>query len=329
MPGPAIPDYVRDAPAVTFSPEPASVMAGDVDRVLMTLAAVSAVVVIAIASCIAFYCWRYRESADVARASGPMPIRRELLVELGWTLPVLAIFLGLFYWGMTLYAEEYGAAGDAALVNVVGKQWMWKLEHHGGVREINELHLAAGERVRVRLTSQDVIHSFYLPAFRVKRDAVPGRYTSFVFTPIRPGIYSLFCSEFCGTDHSRMRGRVVVLSPGDFADWLAAQDVPQTPAQRGKALFTSFGCSGCHAPASDVHAPSLAGLYGRPVPLASGGMAVADAAYLRDSILLPQKDVAAGYEPIMPSYRGQIAEEEIYDLIAYIRSLGAEGAEGS
>lgn len=317
-------DYVRDAPAgIAVLPDQASTIAGEVDLLFWVLVAVCTGMVLLILGLIAVFCWRYREGADVARPSGSLPERQTLMIEAAWTAPVIAVFLILFYWGAMVYARQYGEDSDAVTVNVIGKQWMWKAEHHGGVAEINELHVPVGERIRVRLTSQDVIHSFSIPAFRLKRDAVPQRYTSFTFTATRPGVYSLFCTEFCGTDHSRMRGRVVAMTPADFEAWLAVQDVPTSPAQQGERLFIAYGCSGCHTGDSTVHAPGLAGLYGRPVQLAGGGSVVADHDYIRDSILLPQKHLVAGYRPVMPSFQGQIPEGEILKIIAYLQSLGA------
>jgi cytochrome c oxidase subunit 2 len=198
---------------------------------------------------------------------------------------------------------------------------MWTAQHPQGPREIGELHVAVGQPVRLVMTSQDAIHSFFAPAFRVKQDVLPGRYTEAWFTPTRAGRYHLFCAEYCGTDHARMGGQIVVLAPSAFADWLAARATSSDMAARGEALFRAHGCSGCHGASATIHAPDLAGLYGRPVPLANGTTVIADERYLRDSILLPQREVAAGYAPVMPSFTGRISDEEVFDLIAYIRSL--------
>ena len=214
---------------------------------------------------------------------------------------------------------------DALPVYVVGKQWMWKLQHRNGRREIDELHVPLGQPVRLVMTSQDVIHSFFVPAFRLKQDVVPGRYTSLWFTATRLGEFHLFCSEYCGTDHAAMLGRVVVMEPAAFARWLAAG--PRVPglAQQGFALFREHGCSGCHAAGSTVHAPSLDGLLGSHVHLQDGRTIVADENYVRDSILAPDKDIVAGFAPLMPSFAGQLSEEQIEALIAYLRSTGETG----
>jgi cytochrome c oxidase subunit II len=213
----------------------------------------------------------------------------------------------------------YKVPPDALPVYVVAKQWMWKLQHRNGKREINELHVPLGQPVRLIMTSQDAIHSFYVPAFRLKQDVLPGRYTGLWFTPTQLGEFQLFCAEYCGTEHSRMLGRIVVMPPAEYARWVASGTEHPSLAQYGFALFRKFGCSGCHAAGSTVHAPSLAGLLGREVHLQDGRTVIADENYVRDSILLPKKDVVAGFEPIMPSFAGQVSEEDIQALIAYLR----------
>jgi cytochrome c oxidase subunit 2 len=209
-------------------------------------------------------------------------------------------------------------------VYVVGKQWMWKVEHAGGRREIDELHLPMGRPVRVLLTSQDVIHSFFVPAFRIKQDAVPGRYTTLYFTPNRVGDFRLNCAEYCGTAHSRMGGRIVVMRPEDFQRWLAQGGGGPDMAARGFDALRKYGCTGCHDPRSSVHAPDLRSLYGRTVHLQDGRTVVADEAYIRDSVLLPKRDVVAGFEPIMPSFAGQVGEEDLLDIIAWLKTPGKE-----
>ena len=208
-------------------------------------------------------------------------------------------------------------------INVIGKQWMWKVQHPEGNREINELHVPVGRNVKLTLASQDVIHSFFLPSFRTKMDVVPGRYTTEWFQATKIGSYHLFCAEYCGTKHSGMVGRVVVMDPADYEDWLTKGQPGPTLVQEGERLFRELGCSGCHLGSSIVRAPPLEGLYGKPVPLQSGVIVIADEGYIRDSILLPNNQVTAGYEPVMPTYQGHVTEEEILELIAYIKSLGS------
>jgi cytochrome c oxidase subunit 2 len=262
---------------------------------------------------------RYRAGSAAPRVRKASQGRR---LEIAWTVIPLLLFLGLYAWGAADYIALYRPDPAAAEVAVVAKQWMWKAEHGNGRREVGELHLPLGRPVRLVLSSQDVIHSFFVPAFRVKQDAVPGRYTSVSFTPSQAGEYRLFCAEFCGAGHAAMMGRVVVLPPAEFARWLA--EGPRQPgmAARGFALYRRYGCSGCHDAGSSVHAPSLTGLLGRRVHLQDGRELVADEAYVRDSILLPRKDIVAGFEPIMPSFAGLVGEEELLEIIAYIRESG-------
>jgi cytochrome c oxidase subunit 2 len=242
-------------------------------------------------------------------------------IEIAWTLTPLLLFLAAFAWAARVYVARAAAPANALELYVVAKQWMWELQHPGGQREIDEMHVPRGQPIKLVMTSQDVIHSFFVPAFRLKQDVLPGRFTEMWFTASQSGRFHLFCAEYCGTDHSRMRGDVIVMEPAEFARWLDAHRGAPDMAGRGEALFRQFGCSGCHGENAVVHAPNLAGLFGRVVPLADGSTVIADERYVRDSILVPTKEVAAGYAPIMPSFAGQISDEEILDLIAYIKSL--------
>jgi cytochrome c oxidase subunit 2 len=210
-------------------------------------------------------------------------------------------------------------------VYVVGKQWMWKVQHLGGQREINELHIPLGSAVRLIMASEDVIHSFFIPAFRIKHDVVPGTTQTIWFRPRRPGVFHLFCAEYCGTDHSRMTGRIVVMEQPAFEQWLARQDVNGTLASGGERLFQQFGCGGCHGAGATVRAPALQGLYGKPVPLSDGTIEIADERYLRDAILKPRAKIVAGYQALMPSYEGKISEDELVQVTAYLKSLAEPG----
>jgi cytochrome c oxidase subunit II len=207
---------------------------------------------------------------------------------------------------------------------VVGKQWMWKLQHAEGKKEINELHIPLDRDISLTMTSQDVIHSFFVPAFRVKQDVVPGRYTTEWFHPTRLGEYHLFCAEYCGTNHSRMIGRIVVMEPAEYQQWLTSGESGESIALEGRRLFRDRGCSGCHEGSKTIHAPPLEGVYGKQVPLASGEIVTADDQYLRDSILLPGKQISAGYENIMPSFTGHISEGEIMKIIVYLKTTSQE-----
>jgi cytochrome c oxidase subunit 2 len=251
--------------------------------------------------------------------------------EVSWTAATLVGFLALFVWGASLYLNVYGAAADALPIYIIGKQWMWKAQHPGGQREINELHVPVHRSVRLIMASQDVIHSFFVPAFRVKHDVVPGRYQELWFEAEKVGVFQLLCAEFCGTDHSRMVGRIVVLDPADYEAWLARQDVSGTLASEGAALFRQLGCSGCHIGGGGVpgtvRAPPLDHLYGKPVPLSDGSIVIADERYIRDSILMPRSQVVAGYAPLMPSFAGRVSEDELIRLVAYIKSLATRYAQ--
>jgi cytochrome c oxidase subunit II len=294
----------------------ASDIGARVDALFLSLVALTGAVALVVLGLIVIFAVRYRAGSRAERTDPPASLR---WLELGWTFAPLAIFLGIFVWAAVVYAGFY-APGEAMTVFVVGKQWLWKAEHANGRREIDELHLPAGRPVRLVLSTEDVIHSFFVPAFRIKQDAVPGRYTSIRFTPTREGEYWLHCAEYCGTDHARMGGRVVVMAPSAFAQWLEKGSENRTLAARGFDVFRRLGCSGCHAPNSTVHAPELAGLFGRTVHLQDGRTVVADEAYLRDSILLPKRDVVAGYEPLMPSFQGQLDEGELAALISYLKT---------
>jgi cytochrome c oxidase subunit II len=303
----------------------ASTVARRTDALFIFMLVLCGVVAIGVCTVMVVFCVRYREGHTVSRGNIP----RRLWIEVTWTLVPLAIFLAIYAWASDQFVAMYRPPADALPVYVVAKQWMWKLQHRGGRREINELHVPLGQPVRLIMTSQDVIHSFFVPAFRLKQDVVPGRYTSLWFTADRLGEFQLFCSEYCGSEHSRMLGRIVVMEPGAYARWVASGTGEPSLAQYGFARFRQLGCSGCHSPQSTVHAPSLDGLLGRTVHLQDGRTLVADENYVRDSILLPKKDVVAGFDPVMPSFAGQVSEEDIQALIAYLRSTSPAGAPGA
>jgi cytochrome c oxidase subunit 2 len=247
-----------------------------------------------------------------------------VLLEVSWSVIPFLLTLGFFVWSGWLFFEIGRPPADALRIDVEARQWMWKFEHPGGQREINELHVPAGEPVKLVMISQDVIHSLYLPALRLKQDVLPGRYETTWFSADRPGVYPIRCAEFCGFDHSMMGGRVVVMAQADYARWLRQAGTDGSLAQQGFSLFRARGCSGCHEGNSSRRAPPLEGIYGRPVALDGGQVVMADDQYIRDSILDPNRQVAAGYTPIMPSFAGQLTEAELIRLTAYIKSLGAD-----
>lgn len=297
----------------------ASSFAGPVDTLLLFMLLLSAAIVLGVCTVLVWFAVKYRRGSAADRGGASS---RGLGIELTWTLLPLAIFLGLFVWSIGLFARMETPPDDAMPIYVVAKQWMWKAQHPGGQREINQLHVPLGVPVKLLLTSEDVIHSFYIPAFRVKQDVLPDRYTELWFEATEAGAFRLYCSEFCGTDHARMDGTVTVLPQAEYQAWLARGAPPQGLAERGAALFREHGCSGCHTPGSTVRAPPLDGIYGKAVPLSDGSTVTADASYIRDSILLPGKQVVAGYAPVMPSFAGQISEEDIQALVAYVQSRG-------
>lgn len=305
-------------------PESASNFAGPVDTLYFYLVGVSLFFTVLIFLLIAVFAIKYRRRSETER---PRPIHGHLQLELLWTVIPLIIVMTMFGWSAKLYFDMYTPPGRAMEIYVVGQQWMWKIQHPAGQREINELHVPVGRPVKLIMTSQDVIHSFYVPAFRVKRDVVPGRYTTLWFEATKTGEYHLFCAEYCGTEHSRMIGRVVVLDQAGYERWLRGGMAPgQSLAALGETLFQERGCVTCHREESGALGPSLVGLYGRTVTLQDGRTVLADEGYLRESILRPAAKIVAGYPPIMPAYEGQISEEGILQLIAYIRSLGEEGS---
>lgn len=264
---------------------------------------------------------KYRRGRSADRTH---PVNRNVWLETSWAVIPFLLTVLFFVWATKLYADLYRPPADALEIDVVAKQWMWKFEHPDGQREINDLHIPVGQPVTLIMASEDVIHSLFIPALRLKQDVVPGRYTRMWFTATRPGVYRLTCAEFCGSDHSVMGGRFIAMPRADYARWLRETAVDGTLAAQGKALFRSHGCSGCHDAAATVHAPALAGLYGRPVPLQDGRVVTADARYIRDSILLPQSQIAAGYPAIMPTYQNLLSEADVLKLVAYIQSLKVE-----
>jgi cytochrome c oxidase subunit 2 len=298
-----------------------------VDRLFNLLSVISGLVVLLVSALIIIFLARFHRGSKAPRGQVPERIDRE--VEIGWTAATLFTFLFIFWWAASNQIAALTPPKDALEIHVVAKQWMWRIQHPSGAREINELHVPANTDVRLAMTSEDVIHDLYLPALRLKQDILPDRYTNLWFNANKTGTFHLTCAEFCGTNHSAMAGRLVVVPPAEYARWTAAQPQGDDLAHQGAALFRSLGCSGCHAPGGTVHAPDLHGVYGHPVHLADGRTIVADEAYLRDSILLPNKDVVAGFAPIMPSFAGVASEAQIVELLAYIKSLATQGAGGS
>jgi cytochrome c oxidase subunit II len=302
-------------------PEQASTMAARVDTLYLFLVSVSAFFSVLIAVLVVTFAVRFRRRSE---KEIPPVIYGSVALELTWSLIPFGIVMVVFFWAADLFFAMARPPKGAMDVYVVGKRWMWKAQHMTGQREINELHVPVGVPIRINLTSEDVIHSFYVPAFRVKKDAVPGLYSATWFEATKPGRYHWFCAEYCGTKHSQMIGSVVVMEPAAFQDWLAG-GATGSLASVGEKLFQELGCGTCHRPDSLARGPNLQRLFGNTVRLASGEMLTADETYIRESIVNPSAKVVAGFQPIMPTYQGLVGEEGLMQLIAYIQSLGDLG----
>ncbi|MBI2897026.1 MAG: cytochrome c oxidase subunit II [Deltaproteobacteria bacterium] len=303
-------------------PERASTVAGEVDALYLALCLVSGLFAVLIAVLIVVFAIKYRRRSE---ADLPRPVSGSLGLEITWTVIPLVIALAFFAWGSSLYFTLTEVPRDALEVVVVAKRWMWKFQHLEGRREINELHVPVGRPIRLTMASEDVIHSFFVPAFRIKRDVVPGRTSITWFEATRPGRYRLFCAEYCGARHSGMVGWIVAMAPADWARWLRAEVAGESLAQRGAKIFVQHGCASCHRGGPSQRGPALEGLFGRRVRLEGGGTVLADEQYLRESIESPGARIVAGYSLLMPAYRGLVSQEELLDLIAYLRSLGPAG----
>jgi cytochrome c oxidase subunit 2 len=297
-------------------PESASTVSGSVDALYLFLLGVSALFVSGILCALLLFSVRYRRRPGrEARA-----IEGSTALELLWTGVPLAIVLFVFAWGTRLAVRMATPPAEGLRFQVTGKQWMWKVKHPSGQSEINSLHVPVGQRILLTMISEDVIHSFYVPAFRVKADVVPGLYSSLWFTPTRVGTYHLFCAEYCGTKHSAMIGQVIVLDPAEYQTWLEGRPSEKNPVEVGALLFQNLRCDTCHFTGAGARGPELARRFGQEVVLADGQTARFDAAYVRESLLEPARRISAGFQPLMPSYQGQLREDEILSLIAYLES---------
>jgi cytochrome c oxidase subunit II len=297
-------------------PERASTLAGNVDALFIFLLIVSGLMTLLIFVLIVFFAarFRYRPGVRAEQIEGSTPL------ELTWSIIPMFVFMAVFFWGAVVYFKERTPPRDATEVYVVAKQWMWKLEHAEGQREINQLHVPVGRDVKMIMTSQDVIHSFFVPAFRIKQDVLPGRYTTAWFRATKPGTYHLFCAEYCGTQHSGMIGSVVVMEPAQYEAWMSAG--PSGPlSATGEKIFAELGCVTCHRSDAQGRGPNLQGLFGKPVQLEDGRVVTADENYVRESILDPGTKIANGYKPVMPTFQGLLNEEQLNALVAYVKSL--------
>jgi cytochrome c oxidase subunit 2 len=302
-------------------PEQASTMAPRVDALFFFLIALSLFFGLLIAFLIVYFAVKYRRRPGNERGVSVPP---NIWLEIFWTAVPFGITMVLFFWGATVFFDQTQPPVGAIDITVVGRQWMWKLQHLEGQREIDELHVPIGRPVKLTMTSEDVIHDFFVPAFRVKMDVIPGRYTTLWFEATKEGEYPIRCSQYCGTQHSGMLGRVVAMTPADYQQWLGGGASGVSAAQAGQNLFQRLGCATCHRSEGTSQGPSLAGLFGKTVKLQGGKTVVADEGYIRESILEPQAKIVAGFQPVMPTFKGLVSEEGILQIIAYIKSLGQQ-----
>lgn len=296
----------------------ASTTAHRVDMLFFFLVGVCGCVGMLVAVLLIYFCVRYRRRP--CEMGNPAAVRESRMLEWFWTLAPLAIFIVVFAWGGEVYFSAFSPPPDATPVYVVAKQWMWKIQHPEGQREINTLHVPVGVPIKLLLISEDVIHSFFVPAFRLHMDVLPQRYTSAWFQATRPGEYHLFCSQFCGTNHAGMVGKVVAMEAAEYQHWLNFE-AEGSLALRGRQVFLQYRCLSCHSADASARGPVLENLFGKTIALEDGTTVVADHNYLRAAILHPSAQVVAGYRDIMPTYEGQLTEEEVLALIAFIQSL--------
>lgn len=298
-------------------PAEASTIAPYTDALYFFLVTISVVGLVFVTILIFYFSLRYR------RDKHPVAVQVEgsTILEATWTIIPLALFLVVFVWGGLLYFRIYNPPPNAMNIYVVGKQWMWKAEHPGGQHEIDALHIPVGQPIQLTMISQDVFHSFSIPDFRVKREVIPGRYSTVWFQATDPGTYHIFCTQYCGTLHSGMIGEVTAMTPADYKRWLDQSNSGMSLAQNGERLFASMGCNACHSGNASARGPNLAGVYGSKLTLTDGSQVLVNDAYLRDAILNPSQHVTAGYSPIMPTYQGQISEDGLIDLVEFIKQL--------
>ncbi len=302
-------------------PEVASTIAPRVDALYLFLVGLTAFMTILISVLVVVFMIKYKRqdpNSVGARIHGGM------VLEIAWSIIPLIIVMGIFVWATNIFFAIARPPAETMNIYATGKQWMWKFQHLDGQREINELHVPVGRKVKMIMTSEDVIHDLFVPAFRVKADVVPGRYTHMWFEATKAGEYHLFCAEYCGTKHSGMIGKVVVMEPDDFQAWLSGGVQEGSLASAGGKLFQDLACNTCHRPDAQGRGPVLQNLFGQTVSLASGESVVVDEAYIRESILMPSGKLTAGFQPIMPTFQGLVSEEGILQLIEYVKSLKTE-----
>jgi cytochrome c oxidase subunit 2 len=306
---------------IPLFPESASTIAADVDALYLFLVGISGFFSILIATLIVSFAVKYRRRHETQVGA---QVHGGLLLEIAWTVIPFLITLVIFFWGARLYFVMASPPFETLNIYVVGKQWMWKVQHVAGQREINQLHVPVGRPVKLIMTSEDVIHNFSIPAFRVKADVIPGRFVQIWFEPTKPGTYRIFCAEYCGTKHSGMTGEVVVMEPVAYQTWLSGGAPEGSLASTGGRLFADLACNTCHRPDSRGRGPVLNNVFGASVPLHDGSAVTADESYIRESIMTPAAKVTAGYQPVMPAFQGLVSEEQLLALIEYIKSLSSQ-----
>jgi cytochrome c oxidase subunit 2 len=305
-------------------PEQASTLAPRVDNLYLFIVAVTAFFGVLVSVLVVYFAAKYRTNDPLAigaRITGSIPL------ELAWSIIPFLISLVIFLWAADVYFDLYRPPDQTLEVYSTGKRWMWKFQHLDGQSEINELHVPVGKAVKVTFTSEDVLHSLYMPAFRTKADAIPGRYSSIWFTATRVGEYPIYCAEYCGTRHSGMIGKVVVMDPADYQSWLGGGSAGSLSA-RGERLFNDLACNTCHQNDGSGRGPSLVNKFGTDEQLASGSMVSVNESYVRESILNPQTQIVAGYQPLMPTFQGLVDEEGVLALVEYVKTLAAQDGAG-
>jgi len=306
---------------IPLFPERASTIAGEVDALYFFLVGLTGFFSLLIAGLIVTFAIRFRRRhPDEVGAQ----VHGGMLLEIGWTAIPFLIVMVIFFWGAKVYLAMANPPDETLNIYVVGKQWMWKVQHATGQREINQLHVPVGRPVKLIMTSEDVIHNFYVPAFRVKADVIPGRFVQIWFEPTQPGTHRIFCAEYCGTEHSGMIGEVVVMEPTAYQTWLSGGAVEGSLASTGAKLFADLACNTCHRPDSRGRGPVLEGVFGHPVQLQDGSVVTADENYIRESIVQPAAKVTAGFQPVMPAFQGLVTEEQLLALVEYVKSLSSE-----
>ena len=311
---------------IPFFPEQASTLAARVDNLYLFIVAVTAFFAVLVTVFVIVFAVKYRTDDPLAvgaRIHGSIPL------ELAWSIIPFIISIVIFGWAADVFFDLQRPPDQALEIYATGKRWMWKFQHIDGQNEINELHVPLGRAVKVTFTSEDVLHSLFFPAFRTKADAIPGRYSSVWFSATKLGEFHIFCAEYCGTRHSGMVGKVVVMEPAAYQAWLTGGVVGGSLSKRGEQLFSDLSCNTCHRNDGSGRGPSLVNKFGQPQQLADGTSVTMDEAYVRESILTPQVKVAAGYSPLMPTFQGLLSEENVIALVEYVKTLKAPDGRAS